>query len=102
MSEKALSRITMEECAEGEPGEAEKRSDGSPSKSALKKGTGVFEGREDSPGVALDSYGMGTGVFEGREDSPDGELIVKIAECVELKRSRMATAISHGRRCGRV
>ena len=35
--------------------EANKESDGSVLEAALNKGTGVFEGREDSPGVALGS-----------------------------------------------
>lgn len=54
-------------------------------KASLLLGTGVFEGREDSPGVGIAMFG-GSGVFEGREDSPDILAVVAMVHEVETTR----------------
>lgn len=56
--------------------------DGTALKASLRSGTGVFVGREDSPGVGL-CLCEGTGVFEGRDDSPDLQAVVALVQKVE-------------------
>ena len=59
--------------------------DGTALKASLRSGTGVFEGREDSPDVGL-CLCEGTGVFEGRDDSPNLEAINALVQKVESNR----------------
>ena len=56
--------------------------DGTALKASLRNGTGVFEGREDSPDLGL-CLCEGTGVFEGRGDSPDLDAVVALVQRVE-------------------
>ena len=58
---------------------------GSALRASLLIGTGVFEGREDSPVIGMAVFG-GTGVFEGREDSPDVLAMVAVVHEVEAAR----------------
>ena len=60
--------------------------DGTALKASLRSGTGVFEGREDSPDVGL-CLCEGTGVFEGRDDSPDLEAVDALVQKVESNES---------------
>ena len=56
--------------------------DGTARKASMRSGTGVFEGREDSPDVGL-CLCEGTGVFEGRDDSPDVEAVAALVHNLE-------------------
>lgn len=73
--------------------------DGTALKASLRNGTGVFEGREDSPDVGS-CLCEGTGVFEGRDDSPDLESVTALVQKVESnpfrRLGRMRRACKNG------